>query len=100
MKIYDTDVMKVSNVENIANTIIIESVTLNPKIHLMDFGSGTSCLLEHIAPFGKIIVKDISQSMNNQLDKKEDVLVVKSISLPLIWYPAILLTSLMESYLR
>ena len=68
--IYDTDDKRVSNVENIANAII-GSVSLNKKMHLMDFGSGTGLLLERIAPYvRKITAIDISKSMNDQLDKK------------------------------
>lgn len=69
-EIYDRDDNRVSNVENIANTVI-ESVSLDSEMHLMDFGSGTGLLLERIAPFvRKITAIDISQSMNDQLDKK------------------------------
>jgi cyclopropane fatty-acyl-phospholipid synthase-like methyltransferase len=68
--IYDRDDNRVSNVENIANAII-GSVRLNSNMHLMDFGSGTGLLLERMAPFvQKITAIDISQSMNDQLDKK------------------------------
>jgi cyclopropane fatty-acyl-phospholipid synthase-like methyltransferase len=72
--VYDKDDNRVSNVENIANAIIA-SVSLNHKMHLMDFGSGTGLLLERIAPLvQKITAIDISQSMNDQLDKKRDSL--------------------------
>jgi len=68
--VYDGDDNRVSNVENIANAMI-ESVGLNRKMHLMDFGSGTGLLLERIAPLvRKITAIDISKSMNEQLDKK------------------------------
>jgi cyclopropane fatty-acyl-phospholipid synthase-like methyltransferase len=72
--VYDSDDNRVSNVENIANAII-ERVTFDKKMHLMDFGSGTGLLLERIAPFvGKITAIDISHSMNDQLDKKRESL--------------------------
>jgi cyclopropane fatty-acyl-phospholipid synthase-like methyltransferase len=68
--IYDGDNNRVSNVENIANTLIGQ-VTLDKNMHLMDFGSGTGLLLERIAPFvQKITAIDISKSMNAQLDQK------------------------------
>lgn len=68
--VYDSDDKRVSNVENIANAII-GRVSLHSKMHLMDFGSGTGLLLERIAPFvQKITAVDISQSMNEQLNKK------------------------------
>jgi cyclopropane fatty-acyl-phospholipid synthase-like methyltransferase len=67
---YDRDDYRVTNVENIANTIIA-SISLNRKMHLMDFGSGTGLLLERIAPLvQKITAIDISQAMNHKLDKK------------------------------
>ncbi|MCW8869717.1 MAG: class I SAM-dependent methyltransferase [Proteobacteria bacterium] len=72
--IYDKDDNRVSNVENIANAII-RNVSLDRKMHLLDFGSGTGLLLERIAPFvRKITAVDISQSMNDQLEKKRSSL--------------------------
>jgi cyclopropane fatty-acyl-phospholipid synthase-like methyltransferase len=72
--IYDKDGNRVSNVDNIANAVI-ENVSLDRKMHLMDFGSGTGLLLERIAPFvRKITAIDISKSMIDQLDKKRDSL--------------------------
>jgi cyclopropane fatty-acyl-phospholipid synthase-like methyltransferase len=68
--IYDSSKIRVSNVENIANAII-GTVSLNRNMHLMDFGSGTGLLLERISPLvRKIAAIDISQSMNEQLNKK------------------------------
>lgn len=72
--VYEKDDKRVSNVENIANTVI-ENVKFDPTMHLMDFGSGTGLLLERIAPFvQKITAIDISKSMIEQLDKKRDSL--------------------------
>jgi cyclopropane fatty-acyl-phospholipid synthase-like methyltransferase len=72
--IYDKDNNRVSNIENIANAVI-KNVSLNPAMHLMDFGSGTGLLLERIAPFvKKITAVDISKSMNAQLEKKRSSL--------------------------
>ena len=72
--IYDKDGNRVSNVDNIANAVI-KNVSLDRKMHLMDFGSGTGLLLERIAPFvRKITAIDISKSMIDQLDKKRDSL--------------------------
>lgn len=68
---YERDDNRVSNVDNIANSII-ENVSLDRKMHLMDFGSGTGLLLERIAPLvNKITAIDISKSMNEQLSKKK-----------------------------
>lgn len=70
--VYDADNKRVSNVENIANAIL-KIISLNRKMHLLDFGSGTGLLLERIAPFvRKISAIDISKSMNDQLEKKRD----------------------------
>lgn len=46
---YENDDNRVSTVDNIANSII-ESVSLDPSMHLIDFGSGTGLLLERIGP--------------------------------------------------
>tara|TARA_R100001377_G_scaffold30112_1_gene16464 strand:+ start:3449 stop:4051 length:603 start_codon:yes stop_codon:yes gene_type:complete len=68
---YEKDDNRVSNVGNIANSIIA-SVSLDRNMQLMDFGSGTGLLLERIAPFvKKITAVDISKSMNAQLAKKQ-----------------------------
>ncbi|WP_075186202.1 class I SAM-dependent DNA methyltransferase [Teredinibacter haidensis] len=67
---YEQDDNRVLNVENIANSII-ERVSLDRSMHLMDFGSGTGLLLERISPFvRKITAIDISKSMNHQLAQK------------------------------
>jgi len=69
---YEKDDNRVANVENIANSII-ERVSLQQNMHLMDFGSGTGLLLERIAPHvRKITAIDVSKSMNDQLAKKRD----------------------------
>ena len=68
---YESDDNRVSNVENIANSII-KSISLDRDMHLMDFGSGTGLLLERIAPFvDKITAVDISKSMSDQLARKQ-----------------------------
>ncbi|HTN33046.1 MAG TPA: methyltransferase domain-containing protein [Marinobacter sp.] len=61
---------RVDNVTNIASAIL-DKVTLEPSMHLLDFGSGTGLLLERIAQHvGKITAVDISPSMNQQLKDK------------------------------
>jgi cyclopropane fatty-acyl-phospholipid synthase-like methyltransferase len=70
--LYEKDDNRVSNVDNIAQAII-SRMGLHKKMHLIDFGSGTGLLLERIAPFvQKITALDISESMNDQLEKKRD----------------------------
>ena len=67
---YEQNSKRVENVDNIANAIC-ESVTLNPSMQIMDFGSGTGLLLERIAPHvGKITAVDVSKSMIEQLNGK------------------------------
>ena len=67
---YDSDAKRVSNVDNIANSIL-SSITFNKNMHIMDFGSGTGLLLERVAPFvKKITAVDVSESMTKQLSDK------------------------------
>jgi len=67
---YDHDSKRVTNVNNIAKTIV-RTVELKSNMHLMDFGSGTGLLLERIAEHvGKITAIDISESMNEELINK------------------------------
>lgn len=67
---YDKDTKRVSNVDNIANSIL-RSIPFNKNMHIMDFGSGTGLLLERVAPFvKKITAIDISEAMCKQLDEK------------------------------
>ncbi len=72
--VYEKDKNRVDNVNNIAKTIL-DKITFAPNMEIMDFGSGTGLLLEKIAPFvKKITAVDISESMNQQLDKKRALL--------------------------
>lgn len=67
---YDSDAKRVSNVDNIANSIL-KSIKLDKTMHIMDFGSGTGLLLERVAPFvKKITAVDVSESMTKQLNEK------------------------------
>ena len=67
---YDSDVKRVSNVDNIANSIL-SSIPFNKNMHIMDFGSGTGLLLERVAPFvKKITAVDVSEAMTKQLSEK------------------------------
>lgn len=72
--VYEKDIKRVSNVENIANAII-NNVELDQSMWLMDFGSGTGLLLARIAPYvRKITGIDISSSMNSKLLEKKESL--------------------------
>lgn len=72
--VYDSDSNRVKNVDSIANTII-QTINLDPNMHVMDFGSGTGLLLERIAPHvRKITGVDISSSMIEQLSRKKSEL--------------------------
>jgi ubiquinone/menaquinone biosynthesis C-methylase UbiE len=67
---YDSDAKRVSNVDNIANSIL-SSIPFNKNMHIMDFGSGTGLLLERVAPFvKKITAVDVSEAMCKQLGEK------------------------------
>lgn len=67
---YDKDKNRVSNVDNIANSIL-SSINFDKTMHIMDFGSGTGLLLERVAPYvKKITAVDISESMCEQLNRK------------------------------
>ena len=67
---YDKDSNRVSNVDNIANSIL-SSIPFNKNMHIMDFGSGTGLLLERVAPFvKKITAVDVSEAMCKQLNEK------------------------------
>ncbi|KFZ37744.1 methyltransferase [Shewanella mangrovi] len=71
---YEQDPHRVDNVGNIANAIIAHC-PLTPSMQLMDFGSGTGLLLERIAPHvAKITAVDVSDSMNQQLAAKQQLL--------------------------
>jgi cyclopropane fatty-acyl-phospholipid synthase-like methyltransferase len=67
---YDKDANRVSNVDNIANSVL-NNIKLNKNMHLLDFGSGTGLLLERVAPFvKKISAVDVSEAMCKQLSEK------------------------------
>lgn len=69
---YEQNKSRVDNVANIAKSVL-DSITLNRSMHIVDFGSGTGLLLEKIAPYvGRITAVDISQSMNLQLHEKRN----------------------------
>ena len=67
---YDSDAKRVSNVDNIANSIL-SSIPFTKNMYIMDFGSGTGLLLERVAPFvKKITAVDVSEAMTIQLSDK------------------------------
>lgn len=71
---YDKNKSRVTNVDNIANTIK-QHITFTEDMHILDFGSGTGLLLERIAPLvKKITAVDVSPSMNEQLAAKRESL--------------------------
>ncbi len=71
---YERNQRRVTNVDNIAQTII-DHIPLTQTMHLMDFGAGTGLLLERIAPHaGKITAIDVSTSMTAALQNKQDKL--------------------------
>lgn len=53
---------------------ILKNVTLNEKMHVMDFGAGTGLITSQVAPFvNKITAVDISQAMLDQLIAKQEL---------------------------
>ena len=67
---YEQNPKRVENVDNISNAIL-STISLNPAMHIMDFGSGTGLLLERIAPHvAKITAVDVSKAMIEQLNGK------------------------------
>ncbi len=71
-KDYEKETRRVDNVKNIADGIL-ENITFNKKMNIMDFGSGTGLLTSHIASHvRKITCIDMSKSMNEVLAQKQD----------------------------
>lgn len=71
---YEQNPSRVENVANIASSVL-NAIEFKQSMHIMDFGSGTGLLLEKIAPYvGKITAVDVSRSMNEQLQEKQDQL--------------------------
>ncbi len=71
---YEQEKRRIDVVTHIAEEIV-DSVSLNQDMHLMDFGSGTGLLLERIATkVGKITAVDVSSAMNTQLEEKRSSL--------------------------
>jgi putative AdoMet-dependent methyltransferase len=68
---YEQNKDRVDNVAQIA-TAMLDSISFDKSMHLMDFGSGTGLLLERIAPYvGKVTAVDVSSAMNAQLQAKQ-----------------------------
>ncbi len=69
---WDSYQSRTDNLDNISASIV-NSISFDKTMHIMDFGSGTGMLLERIAPHvGKITAVDISPSMNAKLQEKRD----------------------------
>jgi cyclopropane fatty-acyl-phospholipid synthase-like methyltransferase len=67
---WDSSRSRTDNLDNISASIV-NSISFDKAMHVMDFGSGTGMLLERIAPYvGKITAVDISPSMNSKLQEK------------------------------
>ncbi len=67
---YDLSADHINTVNHIANAIQ-RQIRFHPKMHLLDFGSGTGLLLQKMAPLVEhITAVDISPSMNAQLERK------------------------------
>lgn len=78
--VYDADNKRVSNVENIAN-VILKIISLNRKMHLLDFGSGTDYYLSvwrHL--YEKLVLLIFQNRCMSSLKRKETVFNVKFLS--------------------
>ncbi len=72
-KTYSKDSKRVRNVQTIANGML-DKISYNKNMHLMDFGSGTGLLTIEIAPYVKKITGiDMSPSMNETLLENRDL---------------------------
>jgi len=72
-KTYSQDSKRVRNVQTIAQGIL-NNITYERDMHLMDFGSGTGLLTIEIAPYvNKITGIDMSPSMNETLLENRDL---------------------------
>lgn len=71
---YDRRATHLGALERIGTTLV-ERVALDPRMHLMDFGSGTGLLLAQLAPHvGRITAVDVSPAMHGKLREKLDAL--------------------------
>lgn len=69
---WDSSQSRTDNLDNISASIV-NSISFDKAMHIMDFGSGTGMLLERIAPYvGKITAVDVSPSMHGKLQEKLD----------------------------
>lgn len=71
-KTYENDSKRVNNVQNIADGIL-DKISYDKNMKIMDFGSGTGLLTSQIAPYvKKIVAVDMSKAMNEVLKSKQD----------------------------
>lgn len=72
-KDWDADEMK-KELSSAIGAAIIENVTLNEQMNVMDFGAGTGLISSHVAPLvNEITAVDISQAMLDKLIAKPEL---------------------------
>ena len=70
---WDADDM-VTKLSSAIGSSILEHVSLNDQMDVMDFGAGTGLISSHVAPLvNKIIAVDVSEEMLNKLVSKPEL---------------------------
>jgi len=65
---------RVNNLSAAIGTSILNTISFQPQMEVMDFGAGTGLISSFIAPFvNKIVAVDISESMLNALIAKTEL---------------------------
>lgn len=72
-KTWDANEM-VKQLSSAVGSSILEHISLNPQMNVMDFGAGTGLISSHVAPLVNIIVAvDISEAMLDKLITKPEL---------------------------
>ena len=72
-KSWDSDAT-VKTLSSAIGSLILERVSLNTQMDVMDFGAGTGLISSHVAPrVKKIVAVDISEAMLNKLVSKPEL---------------------------
>ena len=72
-KTWDANEM-VKQLSSAVGSSILEHISLNPQMNVMDFGAGTGLISSHVAPLvNKIVAVDISEAMLDKLITKPEL---------------------------
>lgn len=64
----------VKQLSSAVGSSILEHISLNPQMNVMDFGAGTGLISSHVAPLvNKIVAVDISEAMLDKLITKPEL---------------------------